>query len=125
MANDYSRESAAALRLRMQGHWAVVGEELRGSGEALRNELRPINLIRKHPFVSAAVAGSAGLLLARFLIRRKRSPAVISAHEPSPTIRDRLRNGLASGALSLGGRLISTLVVGAVSKAVLRSGAGK
>lgn len=119
MSRDFSRQSAAALRLRMQGHLAMAGEELRGSGEAIREELRPINLIRRHPFIVAAIGAGTGLLVARFLLRRKPASASLAAPPPASTIRSRLRIGLTSGiAALLGSRLVSNLVLGAVSKAV-------
>ena len=78
------------------------------------------------PFVSAAMAGTAGLLLARFIVRRNRSVADIVDPTPiTPTFGARLRGRVGAGAVSLAGRLLSTLVVGAVSKAVLRRSADR
>lgn len=115
MLSDLSQESATALRARMRAHLAAAGAELRGSRVAVAQELRPGNLIRRHPVISAVVAGAAGLLVARLLMRRQRAATVSAV--PATPIRDRL----VAGAFSLGGRIATTLILGIIAKRVFKT----
>jgi ElaB/YqjD/DUF883 family membrane-anchored ribosome-binding protein len=123
MGGDLSQESASALRARMQGHVAAARDELRDCGTAIRAELRPGNLVRRHPWVAAAVAGGVGLLLTQLLLRRRRAVLAAAA---VPVVAATVGKGtwlagkMAGLAFSAGRRLIVPLVAGAVSRQMTR-----
>ncbi len=127
MVSDLSQESASALRSRMHGHVAAARDELRGCGTAIRAELRPGNLVRRHPWVAAAVAGGAGLLLTQLLLRRRRAVLAAAA---VPVVAATVGKGtwlagkVAGLAFSAGQRLLVPLVVGAVTRRMARGGGG-
>jgi len=67
------------LEQRARRHLDGLFGEVRGAGEYLRTECHPLRLIRKHPVVTVAVIGVAGLTLARLVRGSRRSPGAAAA----------------------------------------------
>lgn len=67
------------LEQRARQHLDGLFGEVRGAGEYLRTEWHPLRLIRKHPVVTVAVVGVAGLALARLLRGSRRAPGAAAA----------------------------------------------
>jgi len=127
MASELSQASASALRDRMQGHVAAARHELRGCGMAIREELRPGNILRRHPWATAAVAGGIGLLLTRLVLRRRR---VVLATVAAPVVAAGVGKGswlarkAADLAIMAGRRVLVPMVLGAVSRRMAGRKAG-
>jgi len=78
--------------------------ELRATCEAVREQYHPVKLVKRHPFVAAALAAAAGFVAVRY-IRRK--PAGSSGEKAAaPALLDSLLSGLAGAA----GRALPGLV---------------
>jgi hypothetical protein len=93
------------LDRRARAHVDGFFDELRGVGEHVRTEWRPLKLARKHPLATAAVVGVAGLAMARLLRGTRREaragdgPETIRAAEPiGRTVGRTLLAGLAGTA---------------------------
>ena len=67
------------LEQRARRHLDGLFGEVRGAGEYLRTECHPLRLIRKHPVVTVAVIGVAGLVLARLVRGSRRAPGAAAA----------------------------------------------
>jgi hypothetical protein len=58
--------------------------ETRAAAERLRTELRPLNLVRKHPVAAAVTIGVAGFVVARWVRGSRRAPNGAAAGPAGP-----------------------------------------
>ena len=97
--SDLSRLSPDELKRLAKEHMDGVFAELKGAWTHVRERCAPAHVARKHPVATAAVAATAGLLIARALRRR-----IAPAPSPAP------RRGLAGVLLGLAGAAATHLL---------------
>jgi hypothetical protein len=110
------RTGPEELEQRARRHLDGLFGEVRGAGDYLRTEWRPLRLIRKHPVAAAAVIGVAGLALARLVRGSRRAPgaaaagATRAAESLGRTVGRSLLAGLAGSAATLLPELVLALL---------------
>jgi len=80
--------------------------ELRATCGAVREQYHPVKLIKRHPFVAAALATAAAFMLVRSLRRKPAGSSGEKAAAAAPGLFDSLLSGVAGAA----GRALPELV---------------
>ena len=94
------------LELLALEHVEIMFGELRAAGAVAAENLHPLKLIKRHPFIAAGLATAAGFLLIRFLRPKHTSPP----GDPAPAHAPVFFSSLLSGAASAAGRALPGLL---------------
>ncbi len=72
--------------------------EIRATSGIVREQYRPVKLIKRHPFVAAGLAAAAAFMLARFVQRKPVGSSGEKAAASTPGLLDSLLSGVAGAA---------------------------
>lgn len=94
-------------------HVKGIVSEIQAAADALHARVHPVNVIKRHPLATAALAGAAAFLLARMFRGSRRAPAYSAAQAAGsePSVGKAFGRSLLSGVAGALGRALPDLLL--------------